>query len=169
MPGLESTDYLPTQVVAEYLAAHPDMQLDGVMFTSSQIAVKEGKETDSQEQQGKNVVLFSHASRLERHDVPGGAEIEVYRYHGDPDDPEHSIWIRETVPDAPETEDSALSPDLFDLRNPVHSSDLPDDLADPSMRLDMESIEVRRIEGVSYQTFSIDVSRHRIAARDSDF
>ncbi len=170
MPGSESRDYLPTQVVAEYLAAHPDMELDGVMFASSQIAVDAGEETDTQEQQGKNVVLFSHASRLERYDVPDGTEIEVHRYHGDPDDPDHSIWIWETVPDAPESEDSASEPDtIFDLWNPVHSSALPEDLADPSIRLDMESIEVRRIKGVSYQTFSFDVSRHRNDAKDSDF
>jgi hypothetical protein len=170
MPGSESRDYLPTQVVAEYLATHPDMELDGVMFASSQIALEEGEGTDTQEQQGKNVVLFSHACGLERYDVPDGTEIEVHRYHGDPDDPDHSIWIWETVPDTPETEDSAPASDtVFDLWNPVHTSALPEDLGDPSIRLDMESIEVRRIKGVTYQTFSFDVSRHRSNAKDSDF
>ncbi len=172
MPGAEARDYLPTQVVAEYLAAHPDMQLDGVIFASSQIVTEEGEETDREEQQGKNLVLFSHASGLEGYDIPDGTEIEVHHYPGDPEDPDHSIGIWETVPDSSETEDSSPAPasdPLFGLWNPVHSSVQPEDWIDASIRLDLESIEVRRVEGVSYQTFSFDVSRHRSGAKDSDF
>ncbi|MEJ1402437.1 MAG: RES domain-containing protein [Candidatus Sedimenticola sp. (ex Thyasira tokunagai)] len=170
MPGSEDRDYLPTQVVAEYLGTHPDMELDGVMFTSSQVVTEKGEEIDGEEQQGKNLVLFSHATGLEGYDVPDGMEIEVHRYHGDPEDPDHTIWIWETVPDTRGKEDAASPSDtVFDLWNPVHSSALPEELAEPAIRLDMESIEVRRIEGVSYRTFSFDVSRHRSSAKDSDF
>ena len=170
MPGSESRDYLPTQVVAEYLWIHSDLRLDGVMFASSQIAVEEGEESDTEDQQGKNVVLFSHACGLERYDIPDGTEIEVHRYHGDPDDPEHSIGIWETVPDSSEQEGDLSSQDrAFDLWNLVHPSDSPEDEVDSSVGLNMESIEVRRIEGVSYQTFSYDVTRHRFEAGDIDF
>ena len=166
MPGSEVRDYLPTQAVAEYWGTHPDLDLDGVMFASSQIVAEADEETDMNEHQGKNLVLFSHSSGLEGYDVPDGTEIEVHRSRlGDPEDPDHSIWIRETVASAPEKENSKSSPDtLFDLWNPAHSSVLPEDLPDASIRLDMESIEVRRIEGVSYQTFSLSVFRHRIDA-----
>ena len=179
IPGSEARDYLPTQVVAEYLGAHPDMKLDGVMFSSSQIALEEKKEdwnmweeSNTFDQQGKNVVLFSHASGLKGYDVPDGIEIEVHYNHGDPEDPDHSIWIRETVPDSLGTEDSSPAPasdPLFGLWNPVHSSVQPEEMADPSIRLDMESIEVKRIEGVNYQIFSFDVSRYRYGAKDGDF
>ena len=170
MPGSESRDYLPTQVVAEYLATHPDMELDGVMFASSQVALEEEEDTDTQEQQGKNVVLFSHACGLEKYDVPDGIEIEVNRHLGDPDDPDHSIWIWERVPDTPEIEERAPALDtVFDLWTPVHASALPEEQDNPSIRLDMESIEVRRIEGVTYQTFSFNVFRHRSNAKDSKF
>ncbi|MCU7873586.1 MAG: RES domain-containing protein [Candidatus Thiodiazotropha sp. (ex Lucinoma borealis)] len=170
IPGSEARDYLPTQVVAEYLGTHPDMELDGVMFASSQIVGEEGEETGMEEHQGKNLVLFSHASGLEGYDVPNGTEIEVHRYHGDPEDPDHSIWIWERVPDTPKSVDSASSQEtLHDLWNPAHPFDQQVDLVDASLRLDMESIEVRRIEGVTYQTFSFDVSRHRSDTKDSEF
>ena len=41
IPDSESREYIPTQVVAEYLGAHLDMILDGIMFSSSQTAANE--------------------------------------------------------------------------------------------------------------------------------
>ena len=193
MPGSESRDYLPTQVVAEYLGTHPDMELDGIVFASSQIALEEGEETDTEEQQGKNVVLFSHACGLKGYDLPYGTEIDVRRYFSDPDDLDHSMWFWEKVSDSPEQEENA-PPDYDDPDdlghgiliwekvpdNPEQEENAPpvdgrfgfgnlmrhlDSLevkVDASIQLDMESIEVRRVKGVSYQTFPYNVSRHRI-------
>ncbi|UEX77723.1 RES domain-containing protein [Spiribacter halobius] len=171
MPGLESRDYLPTQVVAEYLGTHPDMKLDGVMFASSQIAVEEGKGSDTgEEQQGRNVVLFPHARGLERYDIPTGTKIEVHRHLGDPDDPDHSIWIWERVPPSSEQGENASAIDRGFVLSPlVHPPKSSEDEVDVSIGLDLGSIEVRRIEGVSYQTFSFHVSRHRSESNDSDF
>ena len=170
MPGSEPSEYLPTQVVAEYLGMHPDMKLDGVIFASSQVAVDEGEESCIDEQVGKNVVLFSHACGLKRYEIPDGTEIEVRRYHGDPDDPDHSIGIWETVPDNPEQKDSVSPMDgVFDLWGLVHLPDSPEVEVDASIRLDMESIEVQRVEGVSYQTFAFDVTRYRDETGETDF
>ena len=113
-----------------------------------------GKSRAITEQVGKNVVLFSHACGLKRYEIPDGTEIEVRRYHGDPDDPDHSIGIWETVPDNPEQKDSVSPMDgVFDLWGLVHLPDSPEVEVDASIRLDMESIEVQRVEGVSYQSF----------------
>ena len=172
MPGSESRDYLPTQVVAEYLGSHPDMSLDGVMFSSSQIAMEEGDKSDSNGENGKNLVLFSHACGLERYDLPDGTEIDVSRMSGDPDYPDYSIWIWERVPASQKKEDTAPPTDKeFGVWPLMHQSGPPAIEVKPSIRLDMESIGIRRIKGVSYQTFSFDVSRcrHRPNPKDTDF
>ena len=50
MPHDESSDYLPTQVVAEYLASRSDFNFDGIIFPSVQVG------------NGLNVTLFHKAS-----------------------------------------------------------------------------------------------------------
>jgi hypothetical protein len=73
--------------------------------------VEEGEKSDTEEQQGKNVLLFSHACGLERYNIPDGTEIEVHRGFGDPDDLNHSIWICETVPASSKQEDNVSAID----------------------------------------------------------
>ena len=170
-PGAESRDYIPTQVVAEYLGSHPDMKLDGVMFASSQITPLENTGTGSKEEQsGKNIVLFSHACGLESYDIPDGTEIKVSFNVGNPVDPDYSIWIWEKVPNSTEQEEK-VNPkrsrlELWELLQP---SEPVEEQLGARIRLDMESIQVRTIESVSYKTFSIDVSRHRSNSRNTDF
>ena len=127
MPGSESMDYLPTQVVAEYLKAHPDMKLDGMMFASSQTARAQEEDADTREQKGKNVVLFSHACGLEEYDTS----------------------IREIVPYTQEIEDNVTREiegnatslhAVVDRWNQVQSSSLPENPIDARIRLDMESV-----------------------------
>lgn len=166
MPGSESRDYLPTQVVAEYLASHPDMNLDGVMFASSQIVAEDG---DADASRGKNVVLFSRACGLEGYDIPDGTKIEVERFLGDPDDPDHSISIWERVPANSEQNNAVQSNGGFSFLGSNDTQDSPVFWIEASIRLDMESIQVRRIEGVSYQTFSFSVNRHRFDPEETDF
>lgn len=62
IPGREVLDYLPTQVITEYLWSLEDMPIDGIVFGSAQIS-------DS----AHNVVLFPHAASVE------GAEEEIPR------------------------------------------------------------------------------------------
>ena len=58
LPGAEAFDYLPTQLIAEYLANRDDLELDGLLFWSSLTT----REKNKDEQKGLNVVLFAHAS-----------------------------------------------------------------------------------------------------------
>lgn len=170
IPGSESRDYLPTQVVAEYLGFHPEMNLDGVMFSSSQIS--NGEEEDALENGGgKNVVLFSHACQLEPYNLPKGASIDVSLIIGDPDDPMNDFYISENVPaDPPQQEgDGPVGQNFFDDLNPLNELDNPGMETEPDIRLVMESIEVRRVEGVSYKTFPFGVSRYRHDPEDIDF
>ncbi|MCP4487237.1 MAG: RES family NAD+ phosphorylase [Gammaproteobacteria bacterium] len=170
LPGSESRDYLPTQAVAEYLGSHPDMALDGIMFSSSQ--VPRGLEKKPMERQvaQKNIVLFSHACQLDSYSVPEGTEIDVSLHTGDPDDPNFECMIWERVPEENPKEnkkdDNLIS--MFQF-SPVPTE--PEYLVgpyEPSLSLNMESIEIREIQGVKYQTIDIEVSRHRIAIKESE-
>lgn len=171
LPGAEIREYLPTQVVAEYLGSHSEMKLDGVMFASSQTTPLDSqKQSGDKNPSGKNVVLFSRASILERYSLPTGSTIDVQRYHGDPDDPEHSIVIWENVPNELEQNNGHnLEPDRHGWPDFMLPPEPVANKIDASIRLDMESIEVRRIEGISYRTFPFDVIRHRTKNEKSEF
>jgi hypothetical protein len=168
MPGTELRKYLPTQVVAEYLGHHPDMQLDGIMFASSQT------ETNSKDshipESGKNVVLFSDSCNLARYDLPRGAAIKVDVHADDPDEPTPpTINIWEVLPkeEAPEHEDSEyfLFPDAV---VEAHSQHLAAE-AEPSLELQMDSVSILQISGVSYQTSRIECHRYRHKEDDYGF
>ena len=176
MPGAESRDYLPTQVVAEYLGSHPDMALDGVMFASSQAPNMENTDMDATEEQqvGKNVVLFSHACRLEHYALPAGTKVEVHRGWMDPNDPDCSITVWEHVPNDARQEVASYKPAPLDWlenipRTKVVGEELVEEQIEASILLDMNSIEILRIEGVSYQTASIYVSRYRSESVEPPF
>ena len=63
MPDDEAFGYLPTQIVADYLAQRLDPAIDGMLYRSTQTGGK-----------GRNVVLFNRTSRVERHDVAHPAQ-----------------------------------------------------------------------------------------------
>lgn len=52
VPREQELNYIPTQALAEYLAWHHDPQIDAVVYASAQRA------------NGKNIVIFNHASRV---------------------------------------------------------------------------------------------------------
>jgi hypothetical protein len=78
MPESEEHDYLITQVIADYLAMHPIMQLDGIIYPS----VQRGAYMNSAS--GENVVLFHKAAMaLGGNAKAGTAEAELYDYEHD--------------------------------------------------------------------------------------
>jgi RES domain len=58
MPERESDGYLITQAIADFLATHPTLSLDGIFFKSVQY---QGEDANV----GRNIVLFNKASRVE--------------------------------------------------------------------------------------------------------
>lgn len=159
MPGSEARDYLSTQAVAEYLALHPEMQLDGVMYASSQVGKQNAEE---QANQRKNIVLFVHASVLKKYELPPGSTLTASYYCGDPNDPDPYFLITEEVPEVKEgeiEEDSAMN-DLLGASH-MHEHDDNSEITryEASLKLDLESIGVRRVQGVSYQSTCYPVSR----------
>lgn len=92
LPGQEGLEYLPTQVVAEYLWTRKEHGVEGIIFGSAQMSGERA-----------NIVLFPHALEIE-----GAGEeqprdiVDAYFYSaGDPDDPEppvHSVSYRKAKP-----------------------------------------------------------------------
>lgn len=72
MPDDEAFGYLPTQIVADYLAQRLDPAIDGMVYRSTQTGG-----------QGRNVVLFNRSARVE----PSGEAHPVGPLHDFPSDP----------------------------------------------------------------------------------
>jgi RES domain/HEPN/RES N-terminal domain 1 len=159
MPRDEEFEYLPTQAVSEYLASCVEPRLDGLIFHSAQTA-----------REGRNVVLFHHAASVEPYALPKGTRVEVNMGWASEDDHDDSIAIWETVPPAqPEEQKSSAKPAVsFETilanfpRDEV--SDEWDGTGQPTLRLDIQKIEIFRIKSVSYQKDKRSVWRHRHSA-----
>ncbi len=164
MPQDEALEYLTTQAVAEFLAHKVDPRLDGIIFHSSQTGGD-----------GRNVVLFNHARGVEPHSLPEGTSMEVQlppRGLDDSDDWYGGIVVWETVPsNLPEVESAA--PKGEERRGPIRilMEDGPDEVEEeeePTLRLDINSLEVLVMEAVAYTTKELSVSRHRQTEEERD-
>jgi hypothetical protein len=128
MPGTETLDYLPTQMVAEFLSTEG---LDGAMFVSSVTpeARQEAEEEDFFEIEGTegdadiarttgiNIVLFSHASIVTGE--MGPRERRILRVEPLVEfKPPHDNWLFvETAPLPPVQEPESIVYPLFDDAN----------------------------------------------------
>jgi hypothetical protein len=159
MPRDEEFEYLPTQAVSEYLASCVEPRLDGIIFHSAQTA-----------REGRNVVLFHHASGVEPYALPKGTKVDVHMGWASEDDYDDSIAVWETVP-APKPakekshDETAVSFDAILERTPRDelSGEWEENVfyGEPTLRLDVQEIEVFRIRAVSYQKAKRSVSRYR--------
>ncbi|HFE38876.1 MAG TPA: RES domain-containing protein [Gammaproteobacteria bacterium] len=163
MPGSEERDYLPTQFVAEYLAQLDGLNLDGVMFNSSQVSGD-----------GQNVVLFNHACGLEPYKLPKGTKVDVSFGWGSPDDYDPTITIWENVPSEQEEPKEDEAP--LGFPSSMFHDDILSDIDDEGvyqketvLRLDIEGVKVHEVKGVKYDCDSIDVNRHRSEKKEYDF
>lgn len=179
MPDDEPTEYLITQMIADYLARRPTPGLDGIMFKSVQrpaddVEPKEdGSETPVPDL--RNVVLFHHASRVEELELPEGTELSVNKYWSTEDGDEPDYTVYEEVPPEPEAIDDAKPADDFGLdhfaalRPHALVFDPSADGREPHLRIAKDSLVVRHVKGVSFSTDDFDVRRHRMERRDSKF
>jgi hypothetical protein len=78
MPENQDHNYLITQVVADYLATHPNASIDGLIYPSVQV-----DEGDANER-GENIVLFHKAAKALKADSERDtAEAELWEYEED--------------------------------------------------------------------------------------
>lgn len=149
MPDDEAFEYLPTQAIADFLATENEPRLDGIIFASAQ------------SQEGRNVVLFHKAARVEELQLPPGTEIEAHTGHGTEDGWEVEYRVSETVPPPPpekkKADDDWLGLPL--IPGPIYPREK--DFRDSSLRIDPSSVEVHQVEWVKYESTAFKVQRHR--------
>lgn len=161
MPADEEYEYLPTQVVAEYLAERTDPKLDGIVFHSSQTGGN-----------GRNVVLFNHSSRSKVSDLPQGTKVDVFMGGGPEDDYDSSITVFEEIPETPPPGQERNAPKAGPFDGPL--LDIDDmwwvstdqiDYREETLRLDVGKIEIWRMTAVKYDKDVRHIMRHKITKR----
>ena len=165
LPEDELLGYLPTQVVAEYLAQKAEPQFDGIIYPSSQTGGS-----------GENVVLSNRSSRVEPYVLPAGSSVEVEipikRLLDEDDDFYDGIRVSETVPskineEGPPTGDGATRGRTMGALMDYLLEE-PDDDRNSTLRLDTESIEVLDIKAASYNSTKRSVTRNRQTEEERD-
>jgi hypothetical protein len=158
MPDDEAFDYLATQAIADFLATENEPRLDGIIFRSAQ------------SKDGRNVVLFHKAARVEEMQIPEGTEIEARTGYDTEDGWEVDYSVSETVPPTPVTPPAKYDDDWLSLPlTPGSAHTEAGDFRDPTLRIDPVSVEVHQIEWVEYQSTPFKVDRYRHEKRDLKF
>ncbi len=135
MPDDKELEYLPTQVVAEYLVEKISPKIDGIIFQSSQLP----------SDHHNNIVLFNHASFVEPHLLPEDSKISIdFGWRENDYNYDDSISVFEKVSNKKILE---------------KPSDGKNETA--TLRLDVNKIEVHRVDSVLYKTAKRSVSRSR--------
>jgi hypothetical protein len=156
MPDDELFEYLPTQVVAEFLSAK--LGLDGTIYPSVQ---RDGG--------GANVVLFRKSSGTEPQPLPAGAEIEadLEMHTEDGVEVDYRVWAKVPIGDPRPKEKVAIQ--SLDITQPVEDfwdNSMP---PRPSLRLDFESVEVcnasRLYQSPPHHTESRDIELKRACGK----
>jgi RES domain/HEPN/RES N-terminal domain 1 len=150
MPSDEAIDYLPTQVVCDYLASQKD--LDGIIYKSVQAGYS-----------AKNVVLFHHASRVEEIAVPDGAKVScsMSQQSDDEDDVVYSVSVElraqgDTPPEPTPSHLDAKEQYALYMREMRKASET----RPISLSLALESLEVHEVGAVSFKTTDFKVTRY---------
>lgn len=146
MPSNEAFAYLATQVIAEFLAANGP-ELDGLLFPSVQTG-------------GTNVVLFQRASRVKSIELPEGTKLYVDRGHFNGEKYEAELTVVEEVPPKRREKKKQLviSEEMFrDFVPPPRR-----DFRQVTLKVDLESVVVRVVKKVSFETGDEQVGRRRV-------
>lgn len=154
MPDDEPTEYLITQVIADYLAAKRDLNLDGLLYPSVQ-----------QRGDHQNVVLFRRASRVRNIDLPPGSEVSAMLGSFDEDGPSPDYWVSESVP-PPEPPKPAPGGQFWPATYLDPFAD-PGDVREPALAVVMNALQVHHVKSIKFRTETFDVRRHRIEKRPS--
>ena len=150
MPDKETFEYLPTQVVAEYLAEKVNPRIDGIIFKSSQI-----------EAEGQNIILFNNSCGAKPYILPPDTTVIVNYGWCTEEDYDSSITVCEELSEKPQTDK---------LEN-IDDTEFDDALVnnrDITLHLNVnDDIDIRLITGVKYNSHKRYVSRYR-HEKDSD-
>jgi hypothetical protein len=142
IPGRATLDYLPTQIVAEYLWARADPPFDGLIFGSSQL-------TNTQ----NNIALFPHASIVDGADDEAERKIHFSYTHSDEDgdNVEERVLFEPLPAPAQAAIPSRTGTSADDWFSPLPSDDEPAAIQ-PTLRLTEDGVERHRVRAIAYET-----------------
>ncbi|MFN4359347.1 MAG: RES domain-containing protein [Hylemonella sp.] len=146
IPDDQDLDYLATQAIADFLATANDPQLDGIIFRSAQ------------SEDGLNVVLFQHASRVQAISLPKGTVVKAHTGSHTEDGWDIDYRVFETVPVESPRDKQAPPPQVSD---DAWSYQENLDHREPNLEVDLSSVEVHQVESIKVNSFSFAVNRSR--------
>lgn len=155
MPDDEALDYLPTQAIADFLATENEPPLDGIIFASVQV------------KDGRNVVLFHKAARVESMDLPKGATVSAQCTYETEEGPEIDYWVMEEVPPSPAPSAAPAPADLLPFI--ASAFDLDGDSRSAALHLEPTSVKVHHVRWIEYKCVTYNVRRHRFEKGASEF
>lgn len=158
MPDDEALEYLPTQAAADFLATMNEPRLDGIIFPSAQT------------KEGRNVVLFHQAARVASIELPEGSKVEAGTGYGTDEGWEVSYSVHERVrpPAPPPADDGTTDLPLFG-RAFADSPRWDKDFRQPTLQVDVESVEVHHVAWVAVKTTRFSVHRYRSEQREPKY
>ena len=148
LPQEETKEYLPTQVIADFLAFKACPKLDGILFRSSQT-----------EGNGQNVVLFNRASHVEPMLIPPGTSQEVSMPRAGEDGfGEDEVIILEKSDSDPGAPPESETPASV-VAELVQVDEHPTVEITPTLRFDPDSMEVHEIQRMEPEFTNLPVRR----------
>lgn len=145
LPGEEDFSYIPTQVIAEYLADPSRFNLDGILYPSVQLPGADLEER-------YNVVLFHKSSRVAFMTLPAKEDCIIrYGHQYAEDEWEPDICVTEVI-----STQETLSPRAD--RHDLSGLSLQDDRRAPSLEIDLGSVSVHGIRAARFE-YSTDAVR----------
>ena len=144
MPDEETFEYLPTQIVAEYLAEKTKPRIDGIIFKSSQV-----------EAEGQNIILFYNSCGVKPYILPPDTTVTVDYGWRTEEDYDSSITVYEELRGKPKTNDSEIIDDTEFDDALINNREI-------TLHLNVnDDIDIRLITGVKYNSSKRYISRYR--------
>lgn len=145
LPGEEDFSYIPTQVIAEYLADAPQLNLDGILYPSVQ-------QSGLQPSENYNVALFHKASRVRYLALPALKDCQIrYVQQYDDDDWEPDFCVTQTA----ESGERTPPPIRYDVASHLQ------DTREAALEIDLPSVCVHGIRAARFEYSTDTVKRDR--------
>lgn len=150
MPDHEVFEYLPTQVIADFLGSNTDLKCEGIIFPSIQVP------GDS-----LNVVLFNKAAKVAEIPLKKGTVVNAESERTDDEDESlPAIHVIETQPRA--SKGKPKEPDFASIVENLrreYQMDTQYDQRLDTLRVDIDSIVVNIVKGVDFMVVTREVKR----------
>lgn len=151
LPGEEEFSYIPTQVIAEYLADSARFNIDGIQYPSVQLS---GAKKEQETAEDYNVVLFHKSSRVRLRELAAPENCEISYGHWDGDSEwDTDICVTETVEREPArpVDEGILAPYL-----------IAQDEREPALEIEISSVTQHEIEAARFKYSTAIVRRETL-------